>query len=123
MAVRKRKKNRFGYGMHDVRIKVRSCPYMDAYDLVIYIRGSDGVYHVAEPMELKFKKMGDSSALHEPTLRVDSDVAGDLLDALLEEMGRKGIKTQEDSRVEGRLEAMSEHLNDMRQLVFERRIK
>lgn len=39
-------------------------------------------------------------------------------EAVLEALLRKGVKPQEQSRVEGVLEATKEHLADMRRLVF-----
>jgi len=117
-----RKKGKFGFGMHDIQVRVQQAIDMDALNVVIWIRKPDGVYYIAEPMELKFRrhKRGERQ---EPSLQISGDMAGDLLDALTEELGNKGIKTKSDSKTEGLLEAQSKHLADMQSLVFKGREK
>jgi hypothetical protein len=117
-----RKKGKFGFGLHDIQVRVQRAIDMDALNIVIWIRKSDGTYFIGEPMELKFRRQ-KSGERQEPTLQISGELAGDLLDALTEELGNAGIKTKNDSKTEGILEAQSKHLSDLQELVFKERRK
>ena len=113
-----RKEGKFGFGLHDIKVSVQRSVYMDALDIVIWMRSMSGVYHMAKPMKLEFEAYKQDTALREPTLQLSGDIAGDLLDALVGELGDKGIKTKNDSKTEGLLEAQTEHLKDLQSIVF-----
>lgn len=113
-----RKKGKFGFGMHDIQVRVQQAINMDALNIMIWMRSGDGTYHVVEPMELKFRPVKENTEWGEPSLQIPGDIAGDLVDALVQALGDRGIKTQSDSKTEGLLEAQTKHLEDLQRIVF-----
>lgn len=91
--------------------KVRKC-------LEIYFLNRDvGKLFVAKPMQFNWVEHKECESV-EPSLRISDFYASDLLKALAEALDKKGIKTENDFKIQGLLEATKYHLNDMRRLVF-----
>jgi len=77
---------------------------------------TDSERFIAKPINLEFEKLipGES----QPTLRLSHQIAGKFLKALAEALDKEGIKTENDFKIQGLLEANKYHLEDMRKLVF-----
>lgn len=58
----------------------------------------------------------------EPTFRLSGGTSTEILKALADALDQQGIKTDADSKIEGKLEAVNQHLEDMRKLVFGEKI-
>jgi len=112
-----RKKDKFGMGLSRIEVRVQRAMDMDAFNVLIFQRNPDGKMFTLKPMELEWVEVGSGHSL-QPTMTIGGMLAGDLLDALIQEMGTQGIKTQRDSKTEGILEAQTKHLSDMRRIVF-----
>jgi hypothetical protein len=113
-----RKKDKFGMGLHNVQIRVQRAIDMDAYNILIFTRANNGDMRIVKPMKFEFQTIGRGDRIMEPSLQLDGMIAGDLLDAMLKEAGDMGLKTQEDSKIQGLYEATLRHLRDMRRIVF-----
>ena len=53
-----------------------------------------------------------------PTMRLSQEIAGQFFKALADALSNRGVRTENDNRLLGMLEARNEHLQDMRKLVF-----
>lgn len=99
-------------------VKIRSCDFgMGKAILFIHDR-YDGKRFVAKPINLEFVE-ADPCVEIEPTLRITGEIATEFFKELAEEMDRNGIKTDNDFKIKGLLEAKEAHLQDMRKLVFD----
>lgn len=69
-----------------------------------------------------YEDMGADGAflLPEPTFSLGRDHAQQFIKQMAEVAATRGIKLEADLKREGKLEAVSEHLSDMRKLVFEK---
>lgn len=65
----------------------------------------------------------DDFELPPPTMRLSGEYANDFLKGFAEAASERGIKLESDLKREGKLEAVQEHLADMRKLVFSDPIK
>ena len=76
-----------------------------------------GVRKRAKPVVLEFEEVEE--AMHrEPTMSVTGEFADEFMQAFAEELASHGIKTDNDHKIAGLLEAKNDHLEDMRKLVF-----
>ncbi len=83
----------------------------------IRVRYGDGSMSVAKPVNLVFERVEPGIRVVDPTLRISRDLAPKFLKALAECMDKEGIKTENDHKIQGLLEATKLHLKDMRELV------
>ena len=114
-----RKKDKLGMGLHDIQVRVQRAMDMMAWNVLIFRRRPDGGHDIAEPMQLKWRDIGSGEGrVVEPTMCISEEIAGDIMDAVVSELGDMGIKTRNDSKIEGVLEAQSKHLEDMRRIIF-----
>ena len=112
----RRKDEQLGLGLHKFRIKVQHA--LTSFGLNIFIaKEINGKLYTAKPVQWEFVELKEGCKT-EPTLRLEETEAGDLTDALVEELGRRGIKTQSDSKIEGLLEAQTKHLTNLQKLLF-----
>ena len=75
--------------------------------------------YIAKPMKIVFEEFNPVECkLHEPSLRIDDEVSRDFLKAFAEALDGQDIKTDNDHKIKGLLEAKEAHLQDMRKLVF-----
>ena len=102
-----------------MKVKIRRDIYGDGIGIVFYYK-QNGKAYSATPVSLDFKEV-DEGADIDPTIRLGSEIARDFLDAMANELDRHGVKTENDFKVQGLLEAKEKHLQDMRKLVFKRR--
>ena len=107
--------------MDEIKVFIRPELYGDGVEIV-FIRERDGKRYVAKCVNLEFVEIEEGKAI-EPTLRLNRFLAPKFLKALVEALDKEGVKTENDYKLQGILEATQKHLEDMRRLVFERRIK
>jgi len=88
-------------------------------EIIISYKNNSGEYFVAKPMKLEFEKVDPSKVVEEPTLRIGVEFSEDFFPALAAALDSQGIKTENDHKIQGLLEAKESHLQDMRKLVFE----
>ena len=77
-------------------------------------RGNRRFY--AKPINLEFTEVEEGAAF-EPTLKIPGEECRSFLASMAEALREKGIKPEE-SKLEGKVEALQNHLKDMRRLVF-----
>ena len=71
-----------------------------------------------KPIKLEIEQYEEGVVIENPTIRLSEDLAIPFIKALSEAFSGYGIKTESDDRRDGKLEAQSAHLQDMRRLVF-----
>lgn len=70
----------------------------------------------------QFVELKEYEEACEPTFRLGGAESSEILKALADALDQQGVKTDADSRIEGKLEAVTQHLTDMRILVFGEKI-
>lgn len=73
--------------------------------------------YVAKPVDFEWIETPEGSDI-KATMRFDSSLSDELLKALAESLDQHGIKTDNDFKIKGLLEAKEEHLKDLRILVM-----
>lgn len=77
----------------------------------------------AEPVNLSFKEAPQSCFEDaRPTFTFANRLGEQFVKAMVEAADKQGIKPEGQSVIEGKYEAQSKHLEDMRTLVFKRKI-
>src|SRR4030066_1079553 len=76
-----------------------------------------GRQFVALPIDLNFKEHQEGQR-QEPSLILPRFMAEEFMNALAEALDEMGVKTDQDAKLVGTLDAIRYHLEDMRQLVF-----
>lgn len=100
--------------MENYRISIKDHGFTFMVDVLIWRHLPGGEIEMLGPDGEKTKLPTDGSYT-QPTLRINQD----FLPLLAEALNRKGIQLPEKAFTEGKLEAMTDHLSDMRRLVFE----
>ena len=103
-----------------IEAAIENAPWKDRIGVYIFDRigMKSAVAHVKDG-NLVFTIVEDDLSTVEPTFSTRPDQVAPLM-AALAEAARRDLKVEldSDSRVRGRLEAMTEHLKDLRDLVF-----
>ncbi len=86
---------------------------------ILFAEEKNGKRYIAKPVQLEFTEY-DIDTSTEPTIRISHFLAPDFLKALAEALDKEQIKTENDFKIQGLLEATKRHLEDMRRLVFKR---
>jgi hypothetical protein len=73
---------------------------------------------IAEPVELVFRNVQPGSSTPS-TIELEGFTGQAMLSSLAKEIELLGIKPEEESKLEGKLEATTYHLEDMRRLIFQ----
>ena len=94
---------------HGLQVFVKAHPWSDGFDVYVLSKRSDGNFILNGDVWSEAKE-GDE---HKPTFRLTSEMAKLLTEALLS----KGVRPDEESRNEGRLEATRYHLEDLRKML------
>jgi len=97
------------------KVHIQFNPASGGVDIYVILNTFDG-RKLAEPVELNFKTV-EPGAEHSPTLRLDMDMANELLISVAEALDAHGTKTDKDSKIEGKLIVMQGWLNDLRYLL------
>ena len=87
---------------------------------IVFIRKEEGSlkWWVAKPIKLEWTEHKEAEA-SPATLTLPKEVSDDFMKAMAEALDGQGIKTDNDHKIKGLLEAKEFHLQDMRKLVFE----
>lgn len=99
-----------------IQVYVRDSDYSTGKNVWIVNKTGDKTL-VAKPFVIKFEE-GDSCGCVEPTMRLSGELGEEFLKAFAEALDRSDIKTDNDFKIKGLLEAKDAHLQDMRRLVF-----
>jgi len=101
-----------------MKVLIRTFDYSDTLGMVFYETDHEGKRKYAKPIELEFveRKPGIrvESTLEFPNYFDQDSMAIDMM----EQLQALGVKLPEKKYLEGRLEQMEKHLEDMRKLVF-----
>ena len=100
-----------------IRVRIGGSFYKDTVGILFEEVVDGRVTHVAKHIELEFVPRKDGEEI-EPTIELGRHIADEFLEALAEALDKKGIKTDNDAKLQGILEAKDVHLKDMRRLVF-----
>lgn len=98
-----------------LKIFIQSVDYGYETEIAFIEEKCNGKRFIAKPVNLEFKELETGDL---PTLRLSNVVAEQFLKGLAEALDKQGIKTENDFKIQGLLEAKENHLEDMRKLVF-----
>ena len=101
-------------------IKVRRNPFTDGLEIYFGFEDNKGL-NVAKPVKLEYEKISDVGKDVEPTLLIPRGLTSGFLEAVLVAIENEGIKSKSTATMEGLLEATKYHLEDMRNLVFDKK--
>jgi len=89
---------------------------------VVFVRYEEGYrkIYVAKPVKLEWVEHEEGGDIEAPTLKFDRYASEDFMKAMAEALDQQGIKTENDHKIKGLLEAKEAHLQDMRTLVFKK---
>lgn len=97
------------------KVIIREMYFKDSIGILFY-QTINGKKYVARPVNLKFEEVKEDESL-EPTLEFHRQFSGDFMNALAEALDNANIKTENDFKIKGLLEAKDNHLEDMRRIV------
>ncbi len=100
-----------------MKVRIRENP-MGSLDFWFYIDRDNGEVDVAEPVDFKFKRREQGKGA-KPTFSLDLFGFGggsQFIRSICKELSELGAKSEDDSRLQGKLEATLKHLEDMRLL-------
>ena len=102
-----------------LRIEIRRSNFSN--ELLIYLGEEEGgklyLWQFGRPARVE---VGPNKVI-EPSISIDGLIAGEFLEKFAEALGQMGIKTDNDHKIQGLLEATKYHLEDMRGLVFKKK--
>lgn len=85
---------------------------------ILFMEERGREYYIAEPVEFKWRKIDVYEAVDTCTISLGHFEGQEFLKAMAEALDENGVKTDNDNKIAGLLEAKKEHLADMRKLVF-----
>jgi len=98
-----------------IKVKIYKSIATNAIELFIY-EERNGKRYVAKPVKLVFEEWKEGEII-KPTLIFYHFVGEEFLKSLAEALDEKGIKTEQDAKIAGTLEATRYHLEDLRKLL------
>jgi hypothetical protein len=101
--------NEFRYGP---KVAIRQNPLSGSIDIFIYSIGQEGM-RALRAKQWEMVSVKEEDVMPEPTLRLERWY----LELLAQELDRFGVKTEQDAKLEGTIEAMREHLQDLRKML------
>lgn len=84
---------------------------------IMFWEERNGKVYAAKPCDLVFEEVAEGTFNSRPTLSISHFYAPAFLKALAEELDHQGVKTDNDSKIQGTLEASRYHLEDLRKLL------
>jgi len=106
-----------------MKVLIRTLDYSDALGIMFYEENPDGSRSYAKPVELEFVKRERSElgtqlkgTLELPNYSFDGKDS--IAVQIMQQLDSLGTKLPEKKYLEGRIEQMEKHLEDMRKLVF-----
>lgn len=106
--------------MHiDKPIKVYIAPrdFGNSKNIYIVDRSVFGKRRVVKPMKIEWVEVEEGAEVP-PSLSLGDELSLAFMPAMAEALAQDGIKTENDFKIAGLLEAKNYHLEDMRKLVF-----
>lgn len=103
-----------------MKVSIQSNPQFLQTDITFY-KEENGKFAVMTEVSKGIPVMTEipeGSYIDHPTLRLPEHLAHELFVALAEALDKKGIKTENDYKIAGTLEATKYHLEDMRKLAL-----
>jgi len=79
-----------------------------------------GKRYIAKPMYMEFEELNYEGSCPKPTLSITGELAPAFLQAIAQSLDENGIKTENDFKIQGLLEATKYHLEDLRRLIFKK---
>lgn len=113
-----------GWMTGDIRhdVLVRANEYSDGIEIFFIKRDGDGLRYFAKPFKIEYMDNPHEPGTTfppTPTITLNGDDAIRLQGDLRDIFDFKGLRTKDESRLEGILESQTKHLEDMRKLVFD----
>jgi hypothetical protein len=85
---------------------------------VFFVEERHGKFFIAKPVQLEFEEVTDASVQLFGTFSVPFHAVNEFMVSMAEALDSQGVKTENDHKVVGLLEATRAHLDDMRKIVF-----
>ena len=99
------------------RVIIRKSPFTDALDFYFVDSHGPGQQRVARPVDLVFEPLAEGAMPKGPTMTVGGPWAEPFLHALAEALDDENVKTENDHKIAGTLEATKGHLADLQVLL------
>ena len=99
-----------------MKVKIGRDTFSDSLFILFYYN-QNGKRYIAEPIKLKFKEADEYPCGTKPTIALNYYDAQELLKEMAEELDKQGVKTENDFKIQGLLEATKFHLSDLRHLL------
>jgi len=100
---------------NEIKVRTWYDPTRDTLCMLLFQR-KEGRMYVAKPIEFVFHEVNEYD-IKEPTLMIPDTMARSLLKDIAENLDKLGIKTIQDAKIEGELNATKYHLEDLRKLL------
>ncbi len=100
----------------NLKVKIAYNIIQDEVDFLFYMDSYDGRYLVM-PMKFELKKR-EKDSLIKPTLSIPGNMAIIFMKSLAEALDGQGVKTENDFKLQGKIDSMNLHLEDMRKIAF-----
>ena len=97
-------------------IKIYNEPWKDIVSFVVMYREGMDTY-CAQTSKLEFKKIDADNRKLVPLFELPKELADQFFKALAEALDEKDIKTDNDFKIKGLLDATKYHLEDLRKLL------
>ena len=99
-----------------IKVYIRDTDYGAGKDVWVVNKKGEETF-ILKPFVFEMIKE-ERNSFNEPTMRLSGELAEAFLLAFAEALDKQGIKTDNDFKIRGLLEAKESHLQDMRSLVF-----
>ena len=100
-----------------IKVYIRNSDYGNGKSIWIVSRIGEKTM-VAKPITFEMVEV-NNNAISDPTIRLSGEFETEFLGAFAEALDNSGVKTDNDHKIKGLLEAKDAHLQDMRKLVFQ----
>ena len=98
-------------------VKVYYNPLADVFEMLIIEDMGDGRRAVVLPMKMELRVLERGGRIEEPSLQLDGNIYKPLMKAMAEALDKEGIKTDNDAKLQGTIDATRYHLEDLRTLL------
>jgi hypothetical protein len=110
-----------------MKVRIENPLFRNSYDFLIADEVSEDEIAIGLPVEFKFQRIPVFSAVDSPTFSFMSHKGREFIQAFVNEAFRLGFSPEDQGKkieiIKSELVAVKYHLEDMRKLVFEKRIK
>ena len=109
-----------------MKVRLERPYFKDSLDVLFYEDVNEKII-IVNPVQLIMKRIDEGDRIEEPTFSIRGKESGSFLQSFVNEAYKLGIRPEQDGKtitmIENEMKAMKFHLEDMRKLVFEKRIK